>query len=65
MLRSRGIKLDFPRDQFYEQIQDFLSKLSADEQAELKSLVDWIEDYDRANDSSSATNARVVSTKGK
>lgn len=47
-LRSRGQKLNFPREEFYERIQEIIASLSAEEQASLKGIVDWTEDYDRA-----------------
>ena len=45
-LRAEGHKLDCPRDQFYEKIQEVLGGLSDAHQKALKSLVDWVEDYD-------------------
>lgn len=45
-LRTEGHKLDCPRDQFYEKIQEVLGGLSDAHQKALKSLVDWVEAYD-------------------
>ncbi len=48
LLRSEGVKFDCPRDQFYEKIQEVLAGLPAERQAALRELVDWVEDYERA-----------------
>lgn len=49
LLRGMGRKLDYPRDQFYERIQQELAALSEDERQNLKELTDWVEAYDRAD----------------
>lgn len=46
-LRADGFKLDCPRDQFYDKVQEVLASLPAEKQADLKTLVDWVEDFDR------------------
>jgi hypothetical protein len=56
LLRGMGRKLDFPRDQFYERIQQELAALGEDERATLKELTDWVEAYDRADSARSAAN---------
>jgi len=48
LLRTRGQKFDMPRDQFYDEIQAAEAALPKERQSELKSLVDWLEDYERA-----------------
>lgn len=52
LLRADGVKFDVPRDQFYETIQRVLSELPPDRQSALRSLVDWVEDYCRAESAS-------------
>ena len=47
LLRGQGQKLDMPRDQFYGQIQAVASSLPSGQQERLKSLVDWLEGYER------------------
>lgn len=69
LLRADGVKFDVPRDQFYETIQRVLSELAPDRQSALRSLVDWVEDYCRAevvgNQASSASSsAKSRTTKG-
>lgn len=54
LLRGMGRKLDFPRDQFYERIQQELAGLTDDERRHLKELADWVEAYDRADEARSA-----------
>jgi hypothetical protein len=56
LLRGMGRKLDFPRDQFYERIQQELAALGEDERATLKELTDWVEAYDRADSARLAAN---------
>ena len=53
LLRGMWRKVDFPREQFYDGIQQMLATLTDQERATLKELTDWVEDYDRAD------NARV------
>lgn len=48
-LRSSGYKLDFPRNQFYEEIQEMLNNLTPEYQSTLKELVDWVEQYDNVS----------------
>ncbi|MBY0365161.1 MAG: hypothetical protein K2X12_02880 [Burkholderiaceae bacterium] len=48
LLRSEGVSFECPRDQFYDKVQEVLAGLPADKQAHLRELVDWVEDYDRA-----------------
>ena len=55
LLRARGHRLDMARARFYDEIQAIASSLPADQQAELKSLVDWLEDYERAEQAQSDT----------
>jgi hypothetical protein len=50
LLRSEGVKFDCPRDKFYDEIQQKVTTLAADRQASLKALVDWLEDYERAEE---------------
>jgi hypothetical protein len=65
LLRGSGTKLDFPRDQFYEKIQNVLAALPDEQQRKLKSLVDWVEDYDRADVSARSQNShKPTSAKG-
>lgn len=69
LLRADGVKFDVPRDQFYETIQDVLNGLAPDRQSALRSLVDWVEDYCRAevvgNQAGSASSsAKSRTTKG-
>lgn len=54
LLRGMGRKLDFPRDQFYERIQQELARLPNDQRQHLKELADWVEAYDRADEARSA-----------
>lgn len=55
LLRARAHRLDMARARFYDEIQAIASSLPADQQAELKSLVDWLEDYERAEQAQSDT----------
>lgn len=69
LLRADGVKFDVPRDQFYETIQRVLSELDPDRQSALRSRVDWVEDYCRAevvgNQAGSASSsAKSRTTKG-
>ena len=48
LLRSDGVRLDCPRDQFYPKIQEALAAMASDQQARLRALVDWVEEYDNA-----------------
>jgi hypothetical protein len=50
LLRSSGMRLDMPREQFYEEVQKTVGGLSAERQAELKAMVDWLEDYERGEE---------------
>lgn len=43
---KKTLKLD--RKNFYPQMLEVLRKMSAAEQAEIKELVDWLEDYEKA-----------------
>lgn len=63
LLRSNGKKLDFPRDQFYEKIQEVLAALPPALRDELKGNVDFVEAYDRteANDPVAKTTPTKVS----
>lgn len=58
LLRARGHRLDMARARFYDEIQAIASSLPADQQAELKSLVDWLEDYERAEQALSTSETR-------
>lgn len=69
LLRADGVKFDVPRDQFYETIQRVLSELDPARQSALRSLVDWVEDYCRAevvgnHAGSVSSSARSKTTKG-
>lgn len=46
LLRSEGSSFNCPRDQFYAELQSILAGLREDKRAELKAMVDWIEEYD-------------------
>lgn len=48
LLRARGGQLNMPREQFYDEIQVLVSALPPERQVELKSMVDWLEDYENA-----------------
>ena len=50
LLRSAGDKFDMPRARFYEDIQAAAQTLAPDRQAHLKSLVDWLEEYEIAEE---------------
>ena len=41
------MNLDMPRDQFYDEVQQLVQKFPTGRQEELKSLVDWLEDYEK------------------
>src|ERR1035441_4883454 len=58
LLRARGYRLDMARARFYDEIQAIASSLPADQQAELKSLVDWLADYERAEQALSTSETR-------
>ncbi|MGQ3054708.1 MAG: hypothetical protein ACT6S0_23220 [Roseateles sp.] len=58
LLRSEGHTFDVPRDEFYDQVQKALAGLSAERQARLKSLVDWVEVYDNALPSQAPTSSK-------
>jgi hypothetical protein len=47
LLRSGGMTFDVPRDRFYDEVQKAAAGLSVERQAELKELVNWLEDYER------------------
>jgi hypothetical protein len=47
LLRTNGKKLDFPRDQFYEKIQEVINSLPDEIRAQLKENVDFVERYER------------------
>ena len=50
LLRSGGQKFDVPRERFYDEIQAAAAALPPDRQAHLKSLVDWLEEYEIAEE---------------
>lgn len=59
LLRAQGTSFECPRDQFYDKVQEVLAGLPAEKQAALRELVDWVEDYDRAERAGQApTSAR-------
>jgi len=58
LLRSDGVKFDCPREQFYDKIQEVLAGLSAERQATLKDLVDWVEEYERTGAAHVPTSTR-------
>lgn len=54
LLRSGGMTFDMPRDRFYDEVQKAAAGLSVERQAELKETVNWLEDYERAEQGSAA-----------
>jgi len=50
LLRGQGTRITFPREEFYDRIQALLGALHHERHATLKALVDWVEDYDLADD---------------
>ena len=50
LLRSGGQKFDMRRERFYDEIQAAAAALPPDRQAHLKSLVDWLEEYELAEE---------------
>ena len=49
LLRGMGREVDFPREQFYDSVQQILTTLTDQERVTLKELTDWVEDYDRGS----------------
>lgn len=47
LLRGSGQKLDWPREDFYDKIQEHLATLAGERQNDLKAQVDWVEEYER------------------
>ena len=66
LLRADGVKIHFPREQFYEQIQNLLAKLPIERWATLRGRVDRVEDYDLASETEVMRRAitRVAPTTG-
>lgn len=58
VLRGRGHVFNVPRDQFYPTIIAVLNGLSPQEQADVKGLIDWDEDYERAEQAELQRNQR-------
>jgi hypothetical protein len=55
LLRARGMKFEMPRDRFYDEVQKAVAGLSLERQAELKEVVNWLEDYERGEQAWAAT----------
>lgn len=49
LLRAEGHRFDWPRDQFYDEMQAYLARLDAPLVARLKELTDWVEGLENAN----------------
>lgn len=49
LLRSRGQKFNFPRDEFYPKLELFIRGMPSKDKDELRGLVDWVEEYDNAS----------------
>lgn len=49
LLRSKGTRLECPRDQFYDHIQAAIAALPQPEHDQLRGLVDWLEEYERGD----------------
>ena len=61
MLRSQGVRLDVPRNAFYDAIQKLLWDLPVEQRVELRTLVDWVEAYERTEDGAQPPTSTRVS----
>ena len=49
LLRSKGQKFNFSREEFYPRLELFVRGMPAKEKQELREMVDWVEEYDNAS----------------